>query len=307
MAHATNQTGRFVLVEQWRSAERSLAPGDRPLELLRKWGEHAKDVRFILKSLDETGRVLTTVSHSENDPPYPSGLSKPYFVAATGPTPESGTLRTEQHYRVNPMQPHPPGNSSNETTIIQRQNRTEAQFCPNRLSSTSTVDDGLSVMSTSAYGTLNSKRNDLNRSIAGSELSFRDSHNISQASIQSSATTDTSASGASVVRSGRTQRRAVSAGFLSKSSTAMRPPTYEQAMKRTKLLASPGPSGGHHSMSLGRRENHNTKFPPGREEVIAMIRLQIETLTNQTDQLRGVDSSEFGSCRSLNFLNTYSD
>lgn len=48
----TRLTGRFVLVEQWRNAERSLAPTDCPLQLLDNWNEHATSVRFILKHLD---------------------------------------------------------------------------------------------------------------------------------------------------------------------------------------------------------------------------------------------------------------
>ncbi|VBB25913.1 unnamed protein product [Acanthocheilonema viteae] len=53
LAHATGQKGRFVLIEKFRDTERSLAPLDRPLEMLRKWGIHSRYVRFLLKHLDE--------------------------------------------------------------------------------------------------------------------------------------------------------------------------------------------------------------------------------------------------------------
>uniref|UniRef100_A0A914WLF5 Ras-associating domain-containing protein n=1 Tax=Plectus sambesii TaxID=2011161 RepID=A0A914WLF5_9BILA len=64
LAHATRQKGRFVLVEQWRSSERSLAPTDHPLELLHKWGEHAKDVKFVLKHLDAPLATVASPSSS---------------------------------------------------------------------------------------------------------------------------------------------------------------------------------------------------------------------------------------------------
>lgn len=52
LAHATGQKGRFVLVEKYRDAERSLAPTDRPLEMLEKWDDHSRYVSFVLKHLD---------------------------------------------------------------------------------------------------------------------------------------------------------------------------------------------------------------------------------------------------------------
>lgn len=52
LAHATGQKGRFVLVEKYRDAERSLAPTERPLEMLEKWDEHSRYVTFVLKHLD---------------------------------------------------------------------------------------------------------------------------------------------------------------------------------------------------------------------------------------------------------------
>ncbi|XP_018017782.1 ras association domain-containing protein 8 isoform X4 [Hyalella azteca] len=49
LAHATSTTGRFTLIERWRSNERLLAPSQHPLKVLLKWGEHASDVQFILQ------------------------------------------------------------------------------------------------------------------------------------------------------------------------------------------------------------------------------------------------------------------
>ncbi|KAG1677096.1 Ras association domain-containing protein 8 [Nymphon striatum] len=49
LAHATSQTGRFTLVEKWRNNERILAPSDKPVRVLLKWGEYSGDVQFMLR------------------------------------------------------------------------------------------------------------------------------------------------------------------------------------------------------------------------------------------------------------------
>ncbi|XP_043279497.1 ras association domain-containing protein 8 [Venturia canescens] len=49
LAHATAQTGRFTLIERWRSNERLLAPHENPVTILIKWGEYASEVQFILR------------------------------------------------------------------------------------------------------------------------------------------------------------------------------------------------------------------------------------------------------------------
>ncbi|XP_046440092.1 ras association domain-containing protein 8-like [Daphnia pulex] len=56
LAHATGKTGRFTLIERWRSNERLLAPHEHPLKVLMKWGEYSSDVHFILQrtALDAT-------------------------------------------------------------------------------------------------------------------------------------------------------------------------------------------------------------------------------------------------------------
>lgn len=48
LAHATGKTGRFTLVEKWKNSERLVAPTEKPLLSLHKWGEYAPDVQFIL-------------------------------------------------------------------------------------------------------------------------------------------------------------------------------------------------------------------------------------------------------------------
>lgn len=72
MAHATGQVGRFILIEKWRNNERVLAPGDRPLASLSKWGEYANDVTFVMKksgdvSQSKPPKQLTSMINKKSD------------------------------------------------------------------------------------------------------------------------------------------------------------------------------------------------------------------------------------------------
>ncbi|CAG2114285.1 unnamed protein product, partial [Medioppia subpectinata] len=59
LAHATGQTGRFILIEKFRhQSERLLAPTEHPLLVLSHWGEYATDVQFVMKRSD--GPVVPT-------------------------------------------------------------------------------------------------------------------------------------------------------------------------------------------------------------------------------------------------------
>lgn len=72
LAHATSQTGRFTLVEKWRSNERILSPSDKPLKVLLKWGEHSGDVQFVLR---RSGNSNETQRNDNNK----DALKSPYF------------------------------------------------------------------------------------------------------------------------------------------------------------------------------------------------------------------------------------
>ncbi|XP_061528022.1 ras association domain-containing protein 8 [Phycodurus eques] len=48
LAQALGQPGRYVLRETFKDFERCMAPDERPLEMLRKYGEHAKEVQLTL-------------------------------------------------------------------------------------------------------------------------------------------------------------------------------------------------------------------------------------------------------------------
>ncbi|KAL3190117.1 hypothetical protein MRX96_020435 [Rhipicephalus microplus] len=94
LAQATAQTGRFALVERSRRSERPLAPSDRPLRLLARWGRCASDVHFLLRRCGpakaatpphsgvavQASLPLERVSHRPRRPP-------PYDEAGLGDSP----------------------------------------------------------------------------------------------------------------------------------------------------------------------------------------------------------------------------
>ncbi|XP_011142306.1 ras association domain-containing protein 8 [Harpegnathos saltator] len=58
IANATAQTGRFILVERWRTNERLLAPYEKPLKILMKWGEYSSEVQLILRKSENKSNAL---------------------------------------------------------------------------------------------------------------------------------------------------------------------------------------------------------------------------------------------------------
>lgn len=57
LASATGHTGRYTLVERWRSgeSERNMAPSECPLVALEKYGEYSSDVQFVLRRMPGAG------------------------------------------------------------------------------------------------------------------------------------------------------------------------------------------------------------------------------------------------------------
>ncbi|KAG7210400.1 hypothetical protein KM043_011932 [Ampulex compressa] len=88
LAHATAQTGRFTLVERWRTNERLLAPYENPLKILMKWGEYSSEVQLILRRSTPEG----------NKPQSSLGSRLPHASRANGVAtslPEHNTNNTQ--------------------------------------------------------------------------------------------------------------------------------------------------------------------------------------------------------------------
>ncbi|XP_076240418.1 ras association domain-containing protein 8 isoform X3 [Calliopsis andreniformis] len=75
LAHATGQTGRFTLVERWRTNERLLAPYENPLKILMKWGEYSAEVQLILRrSTPENSKTLNSLGSRLTHGPRSNGI-----------------------------------------------------------------------------------------------------------------------------------------------------------------------------------------------------------------------------------------
>ncbi|XP_076819206.1 ras association domain-containing protein 8-like [Clavelina lepadiformis] len=57
LAQATGRTGRYTLVERWKTMEKMLPPSERPLQVLADWGERGADVQFVLRRTGANGVV----------------------------------------------------------------------------------------------------------------------------------------------------------------------------------------------------------------------------------------------------------
>lgn len=80
LAHATAQTGRFILIEKWRNSERLLAPTEHPLTVLSNWGEYANDVTFVMKRSEQnTNKTQYNLNNSIN-----SSLLSPTHLSTVG-------------------------------------------------------------------------------------------------------------------------------------------------------------------------------------------------------------------------------
>ncbi|XP_031833152.1 ras association domain-containing protein 8 isoform X2 [Nomia melanderi] len=87
LAHATGQTGRFTLVERWRTNERLLAPYDNPLKILMKWGEYSSEVQLILRrSTPDSNKAPSSLGTRLNHGPRSNGVVSSASEHATTPT-----------------------------------------------------------------------------------------------------------------------------------------------------------------------------------------------------------------------------
>ena len=85
LAHATAQTGRFILIERWRNSERLLAPSEHPLKVLSKWGEYANDVTFVMKRSEHHNKTNANTALNQSQSPHHSATASPLPIG-TSPT-----------------------------------------------------------------------------------------------------------------------------------------------------------------------------------------------------------------------------
>lgn len=68
LAHATQQAGRFTMIERWRNNERLLSPNEQPLVTLQRWGDHMNEVEFILRKTSTDIPINPSISQIQQQP-----------------------------------------------------------------------------------------------------------------------------------------------------------------------------------------------------------------------------------------------
>lgn len=68
LAHATQQAGRFTMIERWRNNERLLSPNEQPLVTLQRWGDRMNEVEFILKKTSSDSQPPTNRTNVNHIP-----------------------------------------------------------------------------------------------------------------------------------------------------------------------------------------------------------------------------------------------
>lgn len=99
LAHATQQAGRFTMIERWRNNERLLSPNEQPLVTLQRWGEHMNEVEFIL-------RKTSTEIQSFNQPVSQVQTQQP--IANQTPTQENDTIQQVPNHAARHESPSNP-------------------------------------------------------------------------------------------------------------------------------------------------------------------------------------------------------
>lgn len=95
LAHATGQTGRFTLVERWRTNERLLAPYENPLKILVKWGEYSSEVQLILRrSTPENNKASSSLGTRLNHGTRSNGIMSPTTEHITSNNGQDDTKNT---------------------------------------------------------------------------------------------------------------------------------------------------------------------------------------------------------------------
>lgn len=85
LAHATQQAGRFTMIERWRNNERLLSPNEQPLVTLQRWGDHMNEVEFILrKTSSDAPSSQAPVNHiPPQHQPQPTKQQAPAVTTTT--------------------------------------------------------------------------------------------------------------------------------------------------------------------------------------------------------------------------------
>lgn len=87
LAHATQQAGRFIMIERWRNNERLLSPNEQPLVTLQRWASRMDEVEYILR------KTSTDSPANQQQPPQ----QQPSQLTTTPTTNNQNNTRAINH------------------------------------------------------------------------------------------------------------------------------------------------------------------------------------------------------------------
>lgn len=178
LAQAVGQTGRYTLVEKWRSTERLLPPQECPLALLQKWGLYKKDIQFILRRSDKNASGQSQQSqqsasgqsgHSSNQNNLPPPYNNP--TKNTRSLQHQGSLTGNQNYLSNTQQ-------YNQNLVRRQNSNLGSNTLPNQIRSQPQQNNRSGSMSN--YNRLPNSSGDNNQNFNHQQHTQQNSHNNSQ-------------------------------------------------------------------------------------------------------------------------------
>lgn len=109
LAHATQQAGRFTMIERWRNNERLLSPNEQPLVTLQRWGDRMNEVEFILKktstdiSANQSANLLQSQQRTAPQAPVSNQAETTQSTVTSGSRRESpnNSASSSTHHSIN--------------------------------------------------------------------------------------------------------------------------------------------------------------------------------------------------------------
>ncbi|CAJ0934015.1 unnamed protein product, partial [Mesorhabditis belari] len=154
LAHAQGQPGRYVLVERFCTAERNLLPTDRPIEMLAKWKEHAKNVSYYLKRIEEKEEKVEEVEDPSTNPVQSSSQSTQSTQSTQSIPPNDHSEPIETSTFTQRM----PSTSSVRSDVLYSVIKRKTEFAPSGSSTTSLpAYTGVRMRPGTSMGTMRSR------------------------------------------------------------------------------------------------------------------------------------------------------
>lgn len=111
LAHATQQAGRFTMIERWQNNERLLSPSEQPLVSLQRWGDRMHEVEFFLrKTSNDMQPIPAQSTHQPQQPTVPAkprvNQVAPVANINSPPTQSLAPVNAQMNYQMQNFSPY---------------------------------------------------------------------------------------------------------------------------------------------------------------------------------------------------------